>query len=80
VTKMPGPAEPAQVVLYHHTMPFGLLDRTLTLVLETNGKERTVWEDTMEPGSSASIPVMVSSPGVLKAYVDEVFLEEREVP
>ena len=80
VTKMPGPAEPSQVVLFHHTMPFGLLDRTLTLVLETNGNERTIWEDTIRPGSSVSIPVIVSSPGILKTYVDKVFLEEREVP
>ncbi|MDF1526527.1 MAG: PASTA domain-containing protein [bacterium] len=80
VTKMQGPAEPSQVILYHHTVPFGLLDRTLTLVLEINGNERTVWEDTIGPGSSVSIPVVVSSPGVLKVYVDEVFLEERKVP
>ena len=80
VTKMPGPAEPAQVVLYHHTAPFGLLDRTLTLVLETGEEEKTVWEDTVGPGSSISIPVVVSSPGVLKVYVDGALLEEREVP
>jgi hypothetical protein len=80
VTKMPGPAEPAQVVLYHHTAPFGLLDRTLTLVLETGEEEKTVWEDTIGPGSSVSIPVVVSSPGVLKVYVDGVLQEEREVP
>jgi serine/threonine-protein kinase len=80
VTKMPGPAEPAQVVLYHHTAPFGLLDRTLTLVLETGEEEKTVWEDTVGPGSSVSIPVVVSSPGILKAYVDGVLLEEKEVP
>jgi serine/threonine-protein kinase len=80
VTKMPGPAEPAQVVLYHHTVPFGLLDRTLKLVLETGEGETTVWEDTVGPGSSVSIPVVVSSPGVLKAYVDGVLLEEKEVP
>jgi beta-lactam-binding protein with PASTA domain len=80
VTKMPGPAQPAQVVLYHHTAPFGLLDRTLTLVLKTGEEERTVWEDTVGPGTSVSIPVVVSSPGVLKAYVDGVLLEEREVP
>jgi len=80
VTKMPGPAEPAQVVLYHHTAPFGLLDRTLTLVLETGEEEKTVWEDTVGPGSSVSIPVVVSSPGVLRIYVDGVLLEEKEVP
>ena len=80
VTKMPGPAEPAQVVLYHHTAPFGLLDRTLTLVLETGEEEKTVWEDTVGPGSSVSIPVVVSSPGVLKVYVDGVLQEEKEVP
>jgi len=80
VTKMPGPAEPAQVVLYHHTAPFGLLDRTLTLVLETGEEEKTVWEDTVGPGSSISIPVVVSSPGVLKVYVDGALLEEKEVP
>ena len=80
VTKMPGPAEPSQVILYHHTEPFGLLDRTLTLVLETGEEERTVWEDTIGPGSSVSIPVVVSSPGVLRAYVDGVLLEEKEVP
>ncbi len=80
VTKMPGPAKPAQVVLFHHTAPFGLLDRTLTLVLETGEEKRTVWEDTIGPGSSVSIPVVVSSPGILKAYVDGVLLEEREVP
>jgi len=80
VTKMSGPAQPAQVILYHHTAPFGLLDRTLTLVLETGGNKKTVWEETIEPGRSVSIPVIVSSPGVLKAYVDEVFLEERKVP
>jgi serine/threonine-protein kinase len=80
VTKMPGPAEPAQVVLYHHTAPFGLLDRTLTLVLETGEEEKTVWEDTIGPGSSVSIPVVVSSPGVLRVYVDGVLLEEKEVP
>jgi len=80
VTKMPGPAEPAQVILYHHTEPFGLLDRTLTLILETGEEERVVWEDTIGPGSSVSIPVVVSSPGVLKAYVDGVLLEEKEVP
>jgi len=80
VTKMQGPAEPAQVVLYHHTAPFGLLDQTLTLVLETGDGERTVWEDIIGPGSSVSVPVVVSSPGVLKAYVDGVLLEEKEVP
>jgi hypothetical protein len=80
VTKMPGPAEPARVILYHHTEPFGLLDRTLTLILETGEEERVVWEDTIGPGSSVSIPVVVSSPGVLKAYVDGVLLEEKEVP
>jgi len=80
VTKMPGPAEPSQVVLYHHTAPFGLLDRTLTLVLKTGEGESTVWEDTVGPGNSISIPVVVSSPGVLKAYVDGVLLEEKEVP
>ncbi|UCF88606.1 MAG: PASTA domain-containing protein [bacterium] len=80
VTKMPGPAEPAQVVLYHHTEPFGLLDRTLKLVLETGEGEKTVWEDTVGPGTSISIPVVVSSPGVLKAYVDGVLVEEEEVP
>ncbi len=80
VTKMPGPAEPAQVILYHHTAPFGLLDRTLTLVLETGKEEKTVWEDTVGPGTSISIPVVVSSPGVLKVYVDGVLQEEKEVP
>jgi serine/threonine-protein kinase len=80
VTKMAGPAKPSQVVLYHHTAPFGLLDRTLTLVLETGEGESTVWEDTVGPGSSVSIPVVVPSPGVLKAYVDGVLLEEKEVP
>ena len=80
VTKMPGPAEPAQVILYHHTAPFGLLDRTLTLVLETGEEEKTVWEDTVGPGTSISIPVVVSSPGVLKVYVDGVLQEEKEVP
>ncbi len=80
VTKMPGPAEPAQVILYHHTAPFGLLDRTLTLVLETGKEEKTVCEDTVGPGTSISIPVVVSSPGVLKVYVDGVLQEEKEVP
>jgi len=80
VTKMPGPAEPAQVVLYHHKAPFGLIDRTLTLVLVTGDAEKTVWEDTVAPGSSLSIPVVVSSPGVLKIYVDGVLTEEKDVP
>ena len=80
VTKMPGPEETAQVILYHHTAPFGLLDRTLTLILETGEGEDTVWEDTVGPGSSVSIPVLVSSPGVLRAYIDGVLLEEKEVP
>jgi len=80
VTKMPGSAESAQVVLFQHTTPFGLLDRTLTLVLITDEKERTVWEDTIGPGTAVTIPVVVSSPGILRAYEDGVLLEEREVP
>jgi beta-lactam-binding protein with PASTA domain len=80
VTKMPSAAEPAQVILYHHTAPFGLLDQTLTLVLKTGEGERTVWEDTIGPGSSVTVPVVISSPGSLKAYVDGVLLEEKEVP
>lgn len=80
VTRISAPDEPAQVILYHHTEPFGLLDKTLTLVLEADGEEKTVWEDTVGPGSSISVPVVVSSPGILKAYVDGVLKEEREVP
>lgn len=80
VTKMPGPPEPSQVVLYHYTAPFGLIDRTLTLVLKTGEEERTVWEDTVGPGTSVSVPVVVSFPGLLRAYVDGELVEEMEVP
>jgi beta-lactam-binding protein with PASTA domain len=80
VTKLPGPPEPAQVILFHHTAPPGLLDRTLTLVLETGDLKRTVWEDTVGPGTSVTVPVVVSTPSVLKAYVDGELLEEKKVP
>lgn len=80
VTRLAEPDEAAQIFLYHHTAPFGLLDRTLSLVLETDGKESTVWEDTVAPGSSLSIPVVVSSPGVLKTYMDGELVESMEVP
>ena len=80
VTRMDEPAPDSRIVLYQHTEPFGLLNRTLSLVLVTNEEERTVWKDTVAPGSSISIPVVVSSPGILKAYVDNEFLEEMEVP
>ena len=32
------------------------------------------------PGNSVSVPVIISSPGVLEAYLDGVFVEEKEVP
>jgi hypothetical protein len=80
VTRMSQPSPDSKIVLYQHTEPFGLLDRTISLVLVTKGEERTVWEGTVAPGSSISIPVVVSSPGVLKAYADSEFLEEMEVP
>jgi beta-lactam-binding protein with PASTA domain len=80
VTRMPAPPEPATVILYQYTAPTGLLDRTLTLVLDTGDGERTVWEDVVPAGSSISIPVPVSGHGVLRVYVDELLHEEKTVP
>ena len=80
ITRLSSPEEASQIFLYHHSSPFGLLDQKLTLVLKTEEGERTVWEDTVAPGSSVSIPVIISSPGVLEAYLDGVYLETREVP
>jgi hypothetical protein len=80
VTKLSGPPEPAQVVLYRYTAPFGLLDHKLVLVLETGEEKSTVWEDTVKPGTSVSVPVVVSAPGHLKAYLDGELLEDRKVP
>lgn len=80
VTKLPGPPKPAQVVLYSYTAPPGFLDHTLSLILETGEEKHTVWEDTVKPGTSVSIPVIVSSSGHLKAYLDGELLEDREVP
>ena len=80
VTRMSDPPETAQVILYRHDAAFGLLARTLSLVLETKGETRTVWENTVEPGESVSIPVVVSSSGTLRAYLDGELIEERKVP
>jgi serine/threonine-protein kinase len=80
VTRMAEPAPDSQIVLYQHTEPYGLLDRTISLVLVTKEEEKTVWEGPVAPGSSVSIPVVVSSPGVLKVYADNEFLEEMKVP
>ncbi len=80
VSRSPRPRAPAAMVLYQHHIPPGLLEKTLTLVLTAGGEEKTVWEETVEPGSSVTVPVSVSEPGTLKAYLDGVFLEERKVP
>jgi serine/threonine-protein kinase len=80
VTRIPASSEPAVMILYQYSAPTGLLDRTLALVLDTGDGERTVWEDVVAAGSSVSIPVPVSQPGILRAYVDEELYEEKQVP
>lgn len=80
VSRMPIPPEPAPLVLFQYSSPPGLLERTLTLVLDMGDGPRTVWEDTIKPGTAVTIPVPVPAPGILKAYLDGTFLEEREVP
>ena len=68
------------MILYQYSAPTGLLDRTLTIDLVTEDAERTVWEDVVAAGSSVSIPIPVSGPALLKAYVDNVLHEIKEVP
>lgn len=80
VSRMSKPAESGQVILYRYDAPVGLLTHKLALVLASEGEEKTVWEDTVEPGTSVSVPVVVSSPGVLRVYLDGELAEEREVP
>lgn len=80
VTRIPPPPEPATMILYQYSAPTGLLDRTLTVVLDMGQGERTVWEDVVAAGTSVSIPVPVSGTGTLRAYVDEVLYEEKAVP
>jgi serine/threonine-protein kinase len=80
VTRVPAPPEPATMILYQYSAPTGLLDRTLTIDLVTEDAERTVWEDVVAAGSSVSIPIPVSEPALLKAYVDNVLHEIKEVP
>ena len=80
VTRIPPPPEPATMILYQYNAPTGLLDRTLTIDLVTEDAERTVWEDVVAAGSSVSIPIPVSEPALLKAYVDNVLHEIKEVP
>jgi len=80
VTRIPAPPEPATMILYQYSAPTGLLDRSLAIVLDSGDGERVVWEDVVPAGTSVSIPVPVSEPGVLRAYVDEVMFEELQVP
>jgi hypothetical protein len=56
------------------------MEKTLRLVLDTGDGPRTVWEDSISPGTAVSIPVPVPEPGTLTAYVDGVFVEEKKVP
>jgi beta-lactam-binding protein with PASTA domain len=80
VSKMPARPEPSPVVLFQYSSPPGLLDRDLTLVLDTGSGPRTILEKTISPGSSVSLPVTVSAQGTLKIFLDGVLVEEREVP
>jgi serine/threonine-protein kinase len=80
VSRMPAPPKPVPLVLFQYSSPPGLIDRTLTLVLDIGDGPRTVWEDTVSPGTSVTIPVPVPAPGTMKAYLDDTFLEERKVP
>jgi serine/threonine-protein kinase len=80
VSKMPPPADPTPIVLFMYSSPPGLMEKTLRLVLDTGDGPRTVWEDSISPGTAVSIPVPVPEPGTLTAYVDGVFVEEKKVP
>jgi serine/threonine-protein kinase len=80
VSRMPPPPDPTPVVLFQYSSPPGLMDKTLTLVLDTGDGPRTVWEEIISPGTAVSIPVPVSAEGILTAYLDGIFLEERKVP
>lgn len=80
VSRMPPPPDPAPVVLFQYSAPPGLLDKTLKIVLDTGGGPRTVWEDTISPGTGVTIPVSVPETGTLKAYLDGKMVESREVP
>lgn len=80
VSRMPPPPDPTPVALFQYPTPPGLLDRTLRLVLDTGDGPRTVYENTVSPGTALSIPVPVPAPGTLKAYLDGELVEEREVP
>jgi len=80
VSKIPAMPGPSPLILFQYSSPLGLLDKTLILVLETVDGSRTVWEDTISPGTSVSVPVTVPAPGILKAYLDGTLVEERKVP
>lgn len=80
VSRIPPPPDPTPVVLFQYSSPPGLLDKTLKLVLDTGDGPRTVWENTIGPGTAVSIPVLVPAPGILTAYMDGIFIEERKVP
>jgi len=80
VSKVPTEPEHLPLVLFQYSIPPGLLDRTLTLELETGDGSVVIWEETVGPGTSVSVPVNVPAPGVLKAYLDRTLVEEREVP
>lgn len=80
VSASPSGAEPLPVFLYRYSAPPGLLDRHLELVLYREGRESTVYSDTIPPGSSVTIPVTVSGAGILRVFVDGSMFEERKVP
>ncbi|UCG37914.1 MAG: PASTA domain-containing protein [bacterium] len=80
VSRAPAPPGPSPLVLFQYAAPPGLLDRKLTLILETEAGQSIVYEGTVDPGTSVSIPVSIPAPGRLKAYVDGSLLEERKVP
>ena len=66
VSKIPAEAKPSPLVLFQYSIPPGLLDRTLTLELDTGHDSIVIWEETLGPGTSVSVPVTVPAPGVLR--------------
>ena len=79
VSKMPEATEDGKLFLFQHSIPPGLLERTLTIVLQTGEGPRTLWESVVDPGTSVTLPLTIPGQGTLMVYLDGTLVEEKEV-
>jgi len=80
VSRMPEREGTSSLYLFQYSLPPGLLDRTLTVVLQTGEGPRTLWENSMSPGTAVTVPLTVPGPGILMVYLDGTLVEEKQVP